>query len=160
MDSTSPGHDADAATSGHLRSVLLSLGVGGPGMSQRALAKASGGLLSKDTWYRMTKPIPPGEIGHNWGQDILKAAADTLRKKGVAVTWQQLDWAMMRDRGHVPGFAGDDVVAQVRSLLYSLSHDDLIRLNQELALLLAAARRTDPSPQATTPVRVEPSMRG
>lgn len=145
---------SDAASRGHLRRLLLSLGVGqrGRGMSQRALAKASGYELSKDTWQRMTRPIPPGQIGPNWGRDVLEVAAATLRKLGAAVTVEQLDWAMMRDRGHIPGVSGDDLFARAMALIQSLDHDDLLRLNQEVALLLAPTRRTDQSPPLSAPM--------
>ncbi len=92
--------DTSGASSGHLRRLLLDLGVGQPGMSQRALAKASGDRLSKDTWWRMTKPIPPGERGHRWKVEDLRVVADTLRKVGARVSFEQIERAALADLGY------------------------------------------------------------
>lgn len=137
--------DAHSAPS-HLRRLLLDAGVGSQ-FTLRQLAKTSGYRLSKDWWARVTAPIPPR--GHNVKADALRIAADTLRQLGSPVTFEQLDRAMLADRGHIPAASGDDL-SEVLARVQNLSHADQLRLIQEVALLLAPDSPADHSRTSAT----------
>jgi hypothetical protein len=83
----------------HLRELLLDAGVTTK-WSTRELARRSDYKLSKDFWWRVATPIPPGQRGCRWDIDDLKVAADTLTRLGASVTFARIERAVLADLGY------------------------------------------------------------
>lgn len=128
----------------HLRRHLLDAGVTVMWTSREMARRSS---LSKDTWARMMRPIPAGERGHRWGIDVLQEVHDTLRRVGSTrvPSVEQLERAVIADLGYTQAVTGDDL-PEVLARARGLSLANLLRLNQEIALLLASEQPVEAPP--------------
>lgn len=139
-----------------LRRLLLGAGVGDR-HGYRELARQSGHRLSRTTWSRLVAPIPLGQRGARYAVEDLQAVAETLRRVGERVTLRQLELAVLADLGYALATSSDDL-AEWLARLQSLSHHELLRLNQEVALLLAPDGPADASERPRAPVdRADPA---
>ena len=140
----SVGDDGTQWEPSHLRRLLLAAGVGSR-HGYRELARQSGHRLSREYWRRLVLPIPAGQRGTLYADEDLHAVAATLQRVGERITFSQIQRAFLADRGYEQAFSGDDL-AEVMARLPRLTTVELLRLNLELAQLLAAVGEANQSP--------------